>query len=570
MSEVFFGGRQITTPGVYSALDESRMSNPNLSVGNVAALVGRAIGIEPFKAHRFGGADEARKVISDDITLKAIERAFDPSSETTGPSVLVFIAVNPSTQATAVVNDAAGNAAINLKATKYGRPGNQVKYKIEPASVEGKKLTTQLGNDYYSLDNVARNAMSVRYTGAEAAATITVADAVVTLAAGDATAELDLRDYLTVQELVDRINSTAGFNAVVLDGNSEKPTLQALDAKPATSCKNVDVVVTAHLQACVDWFNSTGEGFITAERAAGAGAPPANTPFAYLSGASDGEVTNAEWQKAFDVLQQEDVQWVAPLSPLAAIRSMCDTHCAFMSNSTKMMRRSYTGGGTGMTDAEAVEAAKSLNSDRTSFAHLGVYDFNQKGVLTLYPAYVAAAAMAGMSSGVSPGTSLTNKTMKFQGVERKLRIPTDTDFLLKGGVVPLADTPEGYKVIQSITTWRANRNFNRCEQGTGAGLDFTRRNVQEAVDGVVGQKGSPRWMIEAYNRAEAALKALAVPEPLGPGVLVGDAENPPYRALKVSLVADAIQISYEANVALTINYVLQTVSPTVFNSSVGG
>jgi len=563
MSGVFFNGQQLITPQSASMLDDSGMFNKNTSVGNIVALLGRAEGGEPFKALRFGSADQAKAVLKgDEVTLKAIERAFDPSSETTGPSTLIFIRINPATRA-----ELALGTAIDLVSTDFGRRNNQIKVKVESASVKGKKLTTAFGNDYFSKDNVYRDAMSVRYTGGEATATLAITSTKAILVAGATTTEIDLIDFPTVQELADRINAVAGFTANVMDGNGLAPTLQALDTAAAANCKAADVIVTAHLQACIDWFNGTGEGFVTASRKDGATGAPANTAFAYLSGASDGIVTNAEWQKAFEVLQQVDAQWICPLSPLAAIHAMADTHVAYMSNVSRKKRRAITGGNVGMSDDEALLAAKNLNSDRTSFIHLGAYDYNPKSKLTLYPAFVVAAAVAGMFAGVAPGVALTNKSMKWRGLERALRVPTDTNVLLAGGVLCLEDGEEGYKVLQSLSTWRNDSNFNRVEQSCGAACDFVLRNVEEAIDPVRGKGGSPRTMADALSRAETRLNALSVPAPMGPGVLVGDAVNPPWRKLTVSLEGDVIRIEYECSPVVPINYALQVAHAVPYSGS---
>lgn len=566
---VFFNGRLLVTPQSASALDDSAMFNKNISVGSIAALIGRAEGGKPFTALRFGSAEEARNVLKgDEITIKAIERAFDPSNETQGPSTLVFIRVNPATQAALTLKDSGGAGVIDLVSTDYGRRNNQIKVKVEAGSVVGKKLTTQFGNSYFSNDNVARNAFNVMYSGAEAAATVTISGTQATLKAGaTAPVVLDLVDFPTVQELVDRINTVPAFAANVLDGNSEKPTLAGLDFVTDASCKTAPLVVTAHLQACIDWLNGAGEDFVTATRAVNAGTVPTNSSFAYLSGASDGVVTNAEWQAAFDVMQQVDVQWFTPLSPLASIHAMADTHASYMSNITKFKRRSLCGGGTGVADADAKLAAKALNSDRTSYLHLGVYDYNQKGKLTLFPAYIAAAASAGMFSGVSPGTALTNKSVKFQGLERKLRNPTDTDQLLQGGVMCMEDTTGGIKIVKSNSTWLADTNYNRVEQSVGCAGDFVLRNVQEAVDGVRGKKGTPRSLQDALSRAETRLKELSVAEPMGPGVLVGDENNPPYRKLSGSLDGDAIRVQYECSPVLPVNFILQVASAVPYSST---
>ncbi len=550
-----------------SLVDDSAMFNKNASVGNVLAIIGKAEGGKPFTALRFGSAQDARAVLRGGDALKAVEKAFDPSSETFGPSEVVFVRVNPATQAALTLKDASAADVIDLVTDGYGRFANNVKVKIETGSVSGKKLTTQFGNDYFSADNVARNAFSVSYSGAEEAATITVAAAAVTLVAGSTTTTIDLADFSTIGQLVDRINATSGFSANVLDGNSEKAALNGLDSLTAANVKAGAVTVTGNLQAIVDWLNSTGEGFITATRKAGAGTVPANVPFTYLTGGSDGVTTNAEWQKGFDALQAIDVQWIVPISSAPAIHAMTDSHCAYMSNIARMERRAIVGAGTGQTDAEAIAAAKLLNSDRTSYTHLGIYDYDDAGKLTLYPAYIAAALLAGAFSGVNPGTALTNRTLKIRGVERKLRNPTDTDQLILGGVLAIEDTPRGFKCVKSITTWLANTNYNRVEISVGVALDFVSRNVRNILDDLRGKKGTPAILSEAVSRVDSILRTLAMPEPMGPGVITGDKINPAYKNITASLEGDVLRVEFQCSPVIPVNYIPVVIHAVPYSGS---
>lgn len=551
---VFFNGRLWVSPATMSVIDDSAMFNKNASVGNVLAIIGKAEGGEPFKALSFGSAQEARAVLRGGMALKAVEKAFDPSSETAGPSTVIFVRVNPATRASLALKDAADRTVVTLNSEGYGAFANGIKVKIESGSSSGKKITTQFGNDYFSADNVGRNCLSVQYVGAETTALVSVTNDAVTLTAGEPVG-IDLNSYPTVSQLVDRINSVPGWTAAVLDANGEKAALNGLDNVSGLDAKTGALTVTADLQAIVDWFNSTGEGFITATREATAGTVPLNVPFTYLAGGADGVTTTAEWQKGFDALQTVDVQWVVPVSADPAIHAMTDSHCAYMSNIARMERRAIVGGDVGVTDEAAVAAAKALNSDRTSYTHLGIYDYDTNGKLTLFPAYIAAALLAGAFSGVNPGTALTNRTLKLRGIERKLRNPTDTDKLILGGVLAIEDTPRGYKCVKSITTWLANSNYNRVEISVGVACDFVARNVRNVLDDLRGKKGSPAILSEAVSRVDSILRTLAMPEPMGPGVIVGDKINPAYKNITASLDGDVLRVEFQCSPVIPVNYI---------------
>lgn len=552
---VFFNGRLWVSPATMSVVDDSAMYNRNLSVGNVVALIGKSVGGEPAKALRFGSASEARAVLRDGDLLRAVEKAFDPSAQTAGPATVIAVRVNPALRSSLTLRDTQAIDAVILTSEGYGAFTNQIKVKVESGSVSGKKLTTQFGADYYSADNVGRRAFEIQYTGAELSATIGITAASVSLTAGATSTPIDLNDYKTIGSLVDRINAVAGFTATVLDGNAEKPALNGLDFTTNQDVKTAKFTVRADLQAVVDWFNSQGEGFISAARATSGAAAPANIPFIYLSGGTDGLVTNTEWQAGFDALQTEDVQWVVPVSPEPSIHAMADTHCSYMSNVARMERRCIVGGDIGATDDAAIEAAKSFNNDRTSYVHLGYYDYNAAGALTLYPPYLMAALLAGMFSGVNPGTALTNKSIKVRGLERKLRNPTDTDRLINGGVLCVEDTPSGYKVVKSITTWLVNTNYNRVEVSVGVALDFVSRNVRNILDPLRGAKGTPTLLSEAVSRVDSTLRELARPEPIGPGVLVGDDANPAYKGITAALEGDVLRVEFQCSPVIPVNYI---------------
>lgn len=552
---VFFNGRLWVSPATMSVVDDSAMYNKNASVGNVLAIIGKADGGEPFKALSFGSAQEARAVLRGGLSLKAIEKAFDPSSETAGPSTVIFVRVNPATQASLDLLDSAGAVAISLKSQGYGKFANQIRVKIENGSVSGKKVTSQFGNDYFSIDNLARNCFSVQYTGTGTEATLSTDNANLNLIVDSVVTTISLSDYPTVGQLVDRINAQDGFTASVLDANSEKPTLNGLDGFNGANVKTSALTVTGNLQAVVDWINGTGEGFVTATRGATSTKVPVNIPFTYLSGGSDGTTTTSNWQSGFDALQAVDVQWVVPVSGEAAIHAMADSHCAYMSNIARMERRSIVGGDTNVIDDAAIVAAKALNSDRTSYTHLGMYDYDDAGKLTLYPAYIMAALLAGAFSGVNPGTALTNRTLKIRGIERKLRNPTDTDKLINGGVLAVEDTPRGYKCVKSITTWLANTNYNRVEVSVGVACDFVSRNVRNILDDLRGKKGSPAILSEAVSRTDSILRTLAMPEPMGPAVIVGDKINPAYKNITASLEGDVLRVEFQCSPVIPVNYI---------------
>lgn len=564
----FFNGRLWVTPAVMSVVDDSAMFNPNPNVGNIVALVGASTGGKPNTALTFGSAAEAQAVLGSGDLVDAIRAAFDPSSQTAGPSQVVAVRVNPAVRSSLTLKDSGAADTITVTSTDYGLYTNQIKMKVESGSVAGLKVTTAIGTASYVQDNIARNAFSIQYTGGNASAIMSVTNTQVTLQSptGTTVATIALATYPTVQKLVDFINTISGFTAAVLDGNGATAALNGLDAVTAQDVKTASYTAAANLQAVVDYLNSNAEGYVTATRIGSK--VPAAIPYTYLSGGSDGSITNTNWSDAFTTLQTADVQWVVPLSSDPSIAAMADAHVQFMSTTMRMERRAIVGTASGTTDAQAIAAAKAINSDRTSLVHLGYYDYDANGNLTLYQPYVLAALLGGAFAGVNPGTPLTNKALKLRGIERNLRNPSDTDALINGGVLCVENTNTGYRVVKSISTWLTNDNFNRVEVSTGVALDYTARAVREAVADLKGAKGTPQTIGLAKAKTETALRALSVPEPAGIGVLAGDAQNPPYKNITVSLVGDVLSIAFQCSPVIPVNYIPVTIYAVPFTATV--
>jgi hypothetical protein len=250
--------------------------------------------------------------------------------------------------------------------------------------------------------------------------------------------------------------------------------------------------------------------------------------------------------------------------------AMADAHVQYMSTTGRKERRAICGTPLGTSDATALTYAKALNSNRTSLVHLGHYATDLTGTLDgsiLWTPYITAAAVAGAFSAVSPGTPLTNKSFNFTALERNLQDPADTDPLLQGGVMPFEDTPNGIKCTQSITTWLTDDKYDKCEQSVGFACDYVSRTVRDALDPIRGGKNGPLQLGSAVSITESALRALAVAEPNGPGVLVGDSSSPAYQNITATLVEDYIAVQFQCSPVLPDNYIGITIFAQPYSGS---
>jgi len=569
----FFNGRLYITPTTMSAINDNALVNQNLSVGNVLAVIGECTGGEPNTALAFGDPATALSVLGSGELAQAVVKAFNPSNEVGGPATVVAVRVNPAVQAGLTLVDASTNPAITLLSADWGQYTNQINVDVAAGSTNGVHITTALGSATYSQDNIYAAPFSIVYTGGQATGTVTITDTTLTIdaPAGTAIAAIDLATYPTVQQLVDVINTYAGFSAVVLGASGKMPTLNGLDGVTAQAIKTTAFTVTAVLQAAINYLNSPiSGGLVVASRPSGALLPPKALATTYLTGGTDGTVTNTQWGAAFTTLQTAAVNWITPLSSNATIIAMADAHVQYMSSVGQKERRAICGMALATTDAEAITEALDLNSNRTSLVHIGYYDYdytNQVTGLQLYEPYMAAAVAAAAFSGVAPGTPLTNKALTFSGVERQLTNPTETDPLIQGGIFCIEQTTKGYYVVQSISTWLTDTKYDKVEQSVGWALDFVVGNVRNILDQLRGQKMTPQLLGQAVNLTESTLRLLAIQEPQGPGVITGDAANPAYKNIVASAAGDVLSVQFQCSPVLPANFVAVTVYAVPFSGT---
>ncbi len=566
----FFNGRLWVTPSVMSLVNDSAMQPANLSVGNNLCIIGQSAGGTPLVPTSFSSPSAALAVLQSGPLCDAVVRAFAPSTGTNAPATVMAVRVGQATQATLSLLDATSADVIDLTTVQYGLSANLTSVKIAAGSTVGKAVTITNGNTYYFQDNLARTAFTIQYSGAQASATMTVSNSTVILAApsGTTVATLTLANYPTVAQLVSAINAIPSFQATIADGqNGASITANGLDTVTTPGDVKTSLYsCLANLQAVVDWLNSQGELFVTAVRHAGAGAPPAVLGTTYMTGGTSPAPITGDWTNALVALQTQDVQWIVAMTGTLSVQSAVDAHCQFMSGAGRKERRQICGPPAGTTIAAAEALGIQINSDRTTMVFPGYYQFNSSGQRTLYDSFYTAALVGAMFAGSSPGTPMTNKSIAVIGLELSLQNPSDTDALILSGICPVMQEPSGFTIERSVSTWLQNNNFNRVETSCGAAVDFTVRNVRNALSTLKGGRQDPVALGRAITLTETALDQLSVPAPAGPGTLVGipGTANPPWQNIVATMTGDVLAVSFQCSPVIPTNFVPITVSIVPF------
>lgn len=571
-----FNGQIFVRPTVATFVDDSRLVGPNAASGLTIGMLGSALGGKPQTALSFTSAREARRVLRGGELLEAIERAYGPGVNVAGAYRIVAVRINAALRSGLVLESSGAVDVITLTSVDYGAHTNQISVTIANGTTSGKKITVQKTGDINApsslviQDNVGRLGISVLYTGAGSAATMTITPTggtpTITSTCTGATPDnlaLDLTQLQTLQAVVDAINAKGNYTASVTGPDAKASSLD-LDSATAVDIKTGAYAARMDLKAQLDFFNSLSD-LVTATKVSGAAVPAGNLVQTFLSGGSEGSApSNTDWQNGFDVLQTEELQIVVPVTGDAAIHAFANTHCQTMSAAAfKRERIAIVGGASGETVTQVKNRVVALNSDRTQLVWPGLVDTKSdgSGTLVTVPPYMVAAQKAGLTAALGIPNSATNRFIGARGVEVVVT-PSQIDDLVVAGVCVVELVPNrGYRIVKDITSWQADTRYSRTEVSTRMALDFVAIQMRAALEPLVGLVNGPGMEARVTANIFATLNELT-----SRGVLVGGPTVPSFDNLTVVVNGDEVQVSVQVAIAVPANFFGVTIFPTVFSS----
>jgi hypothetical protein len=572
-----YQGQTISQPGVIANMNNSGIASPANTNTRELVLVGSAGGGQPKTVLSFSDPVTAQNVLQSGEGLTAVLRALSPSTDPNrSPGTVKFVRVDPAIQSTYNVLSTA-TTVIALTSVGYGDYTKRITTQVLAGSIQGLKATVTLDAVTLTKDNLYQAAISVQYTGAAVSGLTTVSNAAgaITGSAGPLGTETlqwtaSFATYSTVQQLVNFINSQTGWVATILTSIPGSATANALDDATAQACKASAFTVTATLQAVINWYNTTN--IVTAVRPASVGLlPTVMAASAYLTGGTNGATTNADWSLAFSALQNSPMtRIIVPLTGLATIHAMGDTHCAYMSQSNVRKNRvQIVGGALGETVSAVLTRAQNLNSRRTSLIWPGIQDIDPiTQVLTTYAPYMVAAQAGAILSSLPITNALTRQTLACKGLEGTLQstlLLSDYDNLVNGGVMAIQfqqnSLGNAYRFVRSVMTWLQDTNLVNVELSCVANEDYVTIQVGDVVDALVGQPGSPIGMAMVKSAIDSKLRIL-----YDQGAIVGNTVSDAFNDIQASLTNGVVLSSYNATIPAPMNFFGITTNFSLYSS----
>ncbi|QIW88680.1 tail sheath protein [Bacillus phage P59] len=473
-------------------LDASSLGAANVLSEKPLVLIGSATGGQPNVAHSVTNFAQARDIFRGGELLDAIEMAWNPSPDVQGAGRIIAVRTDQATQGTLEVG------ALTFTSKLYGADANSIQVSMDDnALTDSKRLSVYLTKERYErvYDNIG-NIFSVQYTGTESAATIEVevdaqsglAQRLILSAGADAGALTPVRTYELgegvygdVHILVNDINNLPDFEAsmISLGGNKNIQT-QFLDAVAATDIKAESVVVKAIGADLANVIENDTYVSVDVDYAA---AVPDSIPLSNLQGATQ-DVAPASWAEMFAAIGDSGAYYVVPLTDDAAIHGELAQFLRDESNAGMHMR--------GIVGGDIKETIEELRGRQMNLRNARIGVVGDSGTRRMadgrvynFPAYMYAALVAGIASGLEIGEPLTYKKVNIEALDQRFT-GDQLDQLNNSGVImtEFVRTRSGshFRLVSDPTTYNVSSEPVQNRISLGEVSDFLTTELRDILD----------------------------------------------------------------------------------------
>ena len=324
-------------------------------------------------------------------------------------------------------------------------------------------------------------ALEIGYLGATGSITTTATSLSTTVTGGaGANLSIQLKDFATMRDLADFINSQTGYSASVVSSSAQSPT-SILDQVTANICSTV-VSKPCKIKRSVANLKSRISESTAVDVAVTAvkGLPSSTASVIYLAGGAKGSTTGANVIGAIDACETIDVNFVVPLFSrnasadiaesltesgstysISSVNAAVKNHVLKMSTvKIKKHRQAFLSIWDSYSASKA-EAA-SLASARLNLCMQKSSQVNSVGNTTSFLPWFTACVAAGMQAG-GFYRAITNKFANVISFEDPTGFdsgsPGDIEEAIISGILFLEKATAGNKWVVAQTTYGKDENF---------------------------------------------------------------------------------------------------------------
>ena len=563
---IYFAGRDIVLPGVYSRVIADGMTPERGVPSRALAIIAQAEGGEAGGVTRVTRPSQIRELLVGGVGARLVELAMMPSGEVQGANDIYFIRVRKPVRATLDLGDAVLSAKI------AGRVGNAVRARRTAAqSGLSGAWDLYLEDTFRGLTEVYKDlgpVLEVTYVGGGTPPTnvsVTSSGGGVTLTLGSNTFTSDALP--TLDKLADAINATSSWTARLV---GPLVGVRTEDLPAQTVSLSADNKALISLQGKAYEYALANSAIATATASTGT---PSAMGWTFFSGGSEGPTpTLQDWLDALALAEGLDVHGIVVGTGDLAVLAAAAGHVMAMSDAKNRKERIlYCGpdlqpSKTALMDA-AKEIVRGIGGPRVVVvaAEPKLVDA-RTGKLTVYPSYYTAAMLAGMKAGNRPEMPLTWRELSIFGLSYDYSTEELED-LLENGVVPVHFDPgrNKYLVTQGITSYTRDANVIYRKVAGMDIADYLSKKIRLRLKRYIGRVGDQLTIKQLLNSVVGALQE----EGRGPqnpdGVLTDGIDpatgqpTPAFRNVEVVMDGfDAVAVRFEAHPVGEIAYILAT------------
>ena len=456
--------------------------------------------------------------------------------------------------------------------------------------------TGLIGTDVNIRDVTAATASITGANGKSLALTSTVSPVEDALAITFSTLGL-----VTLRQLVDHINATANYEAVVPDGvNQDTTLLDSYDFGTRATGVGVrfDDAITPStlgtfrrdLQVLIDWVNKFGE-LATMTRGSVGTLEGAELPLftggvagtvrdipLFLVGGARGISANSNFQAGFDELIEARANHCVPLIAEDLVNEGFGSTATYASVAAQLLAHVTLGRGTGKNEMGGylgfkgtldayIAQLNAINDTDVQIIPQQMEFLNVAGTLTLQPEWASAAAAAGMRSGANEvGEPLTFKFIKTSQLAQDsswspTKIGDINRILANGGMFAEAKNG-GIRWVRDLTTHIKDDNIAFIDGNTRDAARFVSFDLRDFLENrFTGLKATPATAASireaVADKMREYLTANIIVESLDPET--GRTLIPGFRRLRVFIEGNVATVRVEIFLVTGIVFILNDI-----------
>lgn len=502
MAIEYFPKRPVTRPTTRIKTDSSALTGSATESEKLIMMIGSADGGKPNTVYLVRNIIQAKEIFRGGELLDALEMAWNTSNTSPGGGTILAMRAEDAEAASTELG------GVTFESKLYGKEANKTTVELKEVSLQGvksKSLIIGFEDDNYSktyrnigdIINISKDDEAPEYVG------VKVTEDELTISTGEALEEATVKTYKLgtgstrmTNLLVNDINGIPGVVATMPTGGNKNINTKGLDPMKETEVDEEGVTVTGLL---ADMYNQLlydeyvgvklSEGEIDQELTDESnivilgGTDITAFEKTRLTGGSSG-VTPETWADKFTLLANEGGYYLVPLTENQAIHAEATTFVNDRSANGEPMR-AIVGAGYNETPAQLLGRAGSIREPRTMLVGFSGKINLADGRVREVPAYMYAAQVAGVASGLPIGEAITFKDIRLTDLAEIY----DSDLMddLNSGGVVMAEFVRNreqthFRLVDDVTTFNDQSDPIKSQMGVGEGSDFLISELKIMLD----------------------------------------------------------------------------------------